>query len=98
MNFSSSAVSVREGVERDNHGQAEGEHVFDVLLKVRDAGFERRHVKLAEVFFRDATVHLKSADGGYYDDRVRLEASETALDVEEFSAPRSAANPASVTK
>ena len=40
----------REGVERDDDGEAEGEHVLDVLLEVRDSRFERGHVDLAEVF------------------------------------------------
>ena len=44
-----------ESVKSNDYRQTEGEHIFDMLLKVRDARFKGRHVDFAEIPFRHAS-------------------------------------------
>jgi hypothetical protein len=68
-----------------------------VAAQVAHAGLERLQIFLLEIVLLHAAVHFQRADGGDEHDAGGLEAGLAALDVENFSPPRSAPKPASVT-
>ena len=73
-----------EVVDRDHHRHAELLHVLDVTAEVGAALLHRLDILGAEVFLRDAAIHLQGAHGGDDDRGSRLQARLAALDVEEL--------------
>ena len=87
-----------EAVDRDHRHEAELPHVLDVALQVGHAGLERLQVLGLEVFLLHAAMHLERADGRDEHDRVgRRGPVLRHLMSKNFSPPRSAPKPASVT-
>lgn len=82
----------RESVDRDDDGESERTHVFDVLREIRPAAADRvdvlagEHVveRFAHHRLADTRVHLERADRGDEDARRGLESRLEALHMDEL--------------
>ena len=97
MNWISSGRVAGEVVNGDDHRQAEAVDVLDVFFQVFHALVEGLDVRPAKFLQRMLPCSFKAPDGRHDHDRVGPDARLAALDVRNFSAPRSAPKPASVT-
>ncbi len=86
-----------EVIDRDDDRHAKATQVLDMAFEIDRAGFQRRQVFRAKLGLCDAAIHLERAHGRDQHGDGWREAACRHLISKNFSAPRSAPKPASVT-
>ena len=90
------SVAVKS-IDGDDDRHAELSQIGDVPSQIGETGFERRHVLRAKGVLGDAAMHFKRPHRSDEHRRRRYKSGLAALMSKNFSAPRSAPKPASVT-
>ena len=84
-------------VEADHHGLSEVLHVADVLVQVGEPALQAFGIRVFDVLHGHAAMHLEPLRGGHDDRQFGIQPAARHLMLKNFSAPKSAPNPASVT-
>ena len=86
-----------EAVNGNDRRYAKLLHVLDMLFEIGDAFLNSADVFDTQIVARHTTMHLERADGGDDDGGIGFEPALRHFMSKNFSAPRSAPKPASVT-